>query len=143
MKQPNLELRFGASVDPQLDDVIADNTRAYNNQFVSNAYEPCSVYVFDHSNELIGGLTAKLFWHWMHIDYLWVKQQHRTEGLGSAILAKAEQFARQRQCVGVMLDTFSFQAQAFYQKNGFSQFGVLNDYEGGHQRFYLQKALIG
>jgi hypothetical protein len=54
-------------------------------------------------------------------------------------LAEAE--AVQRGCRAVALDTFSFQARGFYERLGYSVFGVLNDCPPGHSRFYLTKRL--
>ena len=54
----------------------------------------------------------------------------------------AENFARERDCIGVWLDTFDFQAPAFYRKLGYQAFGQLNDYPPGHQRLFFQKRLV-
>ena len=37
----------------------------------------------------------------------------------------AEEEARSRSCLGVFLDTYSFQARPFYEKLGYEQFGTL------------------
>jgi hypothetical protein len=41
----------------------------------------------------------------------------------------------------ICLDTFSFQAPAFYKKLGFKQFGKLKDFPKGHERIWLKKVL--
>ena len=53
----------------------------------------------------------------------------------------AEEVARERGCIGMWLDTFSFQARGFYVKPGFTVFGTIDDYPIGHRRFYLSKRL--
>ena len=50
--------------------------------------------------------------------------------------------AREKECVGIWLDTFSFQAPAFYQKMGYSELGQIVDYPPGHRRHFFQKRLI-
>ncbi|WP_247749109.1 GNAT family N-acetyltransferase [Rhizobium sp. L245/93] len=57
------------------------------------------------------------------------------------MLQQAEGWARERGCVGVWLDTFSFQAPGFYEKQGYTVFGVLDHYPGEMQRFFLRKML--
>jgi len=39
------------------------------------------------------------------------------------------------------IDTMDFQALPFYERHGYSVFGVLDDMPRGHQRFFLKKAL--
>ncbi len=53
----------------------------------------------------------------------------------------AETLAREKNCVGIWLDTFDFQAPEFYRQLGFSEFGQVNDYPPGHRRFFFQKCL--
>jgi GNAT superfamily N-acetyltransferase len=54
---------------------------------------------------------------------------------------RAEAAARARGCIGIWLNTFSFQARGFYEKLGFTPIGQIDDYPVGHQRFSLQKRL--
>jgi hypothetical protein len=51
----------------------------------------------------------------------------------------AEAEARSRGCVGSYLDTFSFQARPFYEKQGYSLFATIADYPPPHSRFFLSK----
>jgi len=41
----------------------------------------------------------------------------------------------------IYLDTFSFQAPAFYQRHGYQVFGTLPDFTPGHQRYFFTKQL--
>jgi len=54
-------------------------------------------------------------------------------------MLRAEAEARARGCIGIWLNTFSFQARGFYEKLGFTLIGQIDDYPVGHQRFFLQK----
>ena len=62
-------------------------------------------------------------------------------GVGSALLQTAETEARARGCRGAHVDSFSFQAVPFYQKCGFSPFGILEDFPPGHRQFFMSKRL--
>jgi hypothetical protein len=46
-----------------------------------------------------------------------------------------------RGCIGAHLDTFTFQARPFYERHGYAVFGQLDNYPGGHSRFFLSKRL--
>ncbi len=78
---------------------------------------------------------------WLYIDVFWLDESVRRQGWGEKILQTAEEEARGRGCHRVYLDTLDFQALPFYQKYGYSVFGVLDDFPLGHKRYYLQKAL--
>jgi hypothetical protein len=57
-------------------------------------------------------------------------------------MRRAEAVAAARGCVGVWLDTFSFQARPFYERLGYSVFGTLEDNPRGGARFFMQKRLV-
>jgi GNAT superfamily N-acetyltransferase len=73
---------------------------------------------------------------------LFVPESMRGRGVGTALLAAAETEARSRNCLGISVDTLSFQAAPFYEKLGFSIFGVLDDCPPGHRRLFFQKRLV-
>ncbi len=90
---------------------------------------------------LIGGLYAELYYGWLHIRYLALPPELRGRGLGARLLGMAEAHARKRHCVGLWLDTFSFQAADFYRRLGFESFGAIEGYPPSHRRCFLQKRL--
>jgi GNAT superfamily N-acetyltransferase len=96
----------------------------------------------DDAGVAIGGLWGISLFRWLHVEMLLVPESMRGQGVGTALMALAETEARNRGCLGMYVDTFSFQAAPFYQKMGFSQFGVLDDCPPGHARLFLQKRLV-
>jgi GNAT superfamily N-acetyltransferase len=88
-----------------------------------------------------GGLWGETSFGWLHVQMLFVPEQLRGRGVGSALMALAETEARLRGCCGAYLDAFSFQAAPFYQKLGFTAFGELDGFPPGHKRLYLRKTL--
>jgi ribosomal protein S18 acetylase RimI-like enzyme len=65
----------------------------------------------------------------------------RHSGWGSELLRCAEAEAARRNCVGIWLDTFGFQARGFYEKHGYEVFGVLDVHPRGTERTFLCKPL--
>lgn len=118
---------------------IINKTREYNSEFVPCEFEELSVFQRSEDGEILGGLTGKTFWGWLHVEYLWVSAPERGRKVGSQIVLAAEREAIERGCIGSTLDTFSFQALGFYEKLGYSLVGKLSGYLGEHERFYLQK----
>lgn len=92
---------------------------------------------------IVGGLTGATNWDWLYVRLLAVDPLQRGKGLGRQLLQRAEVRARERGCIGVHLDTFSFQALSFYQRCGYEVFGTLPAYPGEHSRYFLYKHLTG
>ncbi len=86
-----------------------------------------------------GGLVAHTLYQWLFIRLFYLPEDLRRDGLGAALLRRAEAEARARQCVGVWLDTFSFQARPFYERQGYRVFGTIEDFPPGHARHFLMK----
>ena len=91
------------------------------------------------TEELLGGLWGGTAYSYLHIELLYLPEDLRGTGLGRQLIAQAEHEAIERGCLGVWLDTFSFQARGFYEKLGYAVFGTLEDYPPGHRRFFLKK----
>lgn len=91
------------------------------------------------SDEILGGLWARTFFNWTFVELLVVPEAMRGQGLGASLLARAEAIARNRGCTGIYLDTFSFQAPGFYEKQGYGLFGQLDNYPDDEKRFFLSK----
>jgi GNAT superfamily N-acetyltransferase len=107
----------------------------YNIEHVGPAnHVPLWLFARDPEGKVQAGLRGQTYWSWCTIDVLAVAQPYRRQGIGSRLLAKAEEIARSRGCVGIRLDTTSFQAPSFYQRNGYAEFGRIEDYPPGHSR---------
>ena len=75
------------------------------------------------------------------IKFLWVSESLRGRNIGSEILLQAEQTAKERGCRFAFLDTFGFQAPLFYQKHGYQEAFVLEEYPLTGKRYYFTKNL--
>ena len=102
---------------------------------------PLGVFVRNADGAALGGATAHTNWGWLTIDGFWLPQSLRRSGWGRRILAAAEEEARRRGCTRSRLYTYSFQAQGFYEKHGYTVFGILDDYPPGHRQIWLRKDL--
>ena len=105
-------------------------------------YRPLAVLLTESgTGEIIGGLDGDTMFGHLHVDLLFVPAPLRQRGLGRQLMACAENEARRRGCRGAWLDTYSFQAREFYERIGYTVFGVIEDFPPGHRRFFLKKAL--
>ena len=121
---------------------IGDLVRSYNRSKREAAEcEPLNLYVEDEHGELMAGLIAETFGNWLQIEYLFVKEDLRGQGIGSQLLQQAESEAKKRNCRFAFVNTYQFQAPAFYQKYGYKEVFTMKDYPYTGQRHYYQKEL--
>lgn len=121
---------------------IGDLIRSYNRSKRETAEsEPLNLYVEDEHGQLLAGLVAETFGNWLEIEYLFVKEGLRGQGIGSQLLQQAESEAKKRNCRFAFVNTYQFQAPAFYQKHGYQEVFTLKDYPYTGQRHYYQKDL--
>ncbi len=123
-------------------DAILAPLRAYNIARAGDLrYKPVAIVLTNEQGERVGGLWGECAYDWLFVEYLAVPEAHRGADHGTALMEQAEAIARAHGCVGIWLDTFSFQARGFYEKLGFTVFGTIDDFPPGHQRLFLQKRL--
>ena len=103
--------------------------------------EPLNIYVEDEQGNLLAGMSAETFGNWLEIEYLYVSEALRGQGLGSDILQRAEEEARDRKCKYSFVDTFHFQAPDFYKKHGYEEVFRLKEYPYTGERYYYTKEL--
>ena len=80
-------------------------------------------------------------YEWLFVNWLWVAEAYRKQGVGSRLLMSVEGVARENGCRGLYLDTFTFQAPEFYKRHGFREFGRIDGFPPGHSRIWLLKTL--
>jgi GNAT superfamily N-acetyltransferase len=112
----------------------------FNAPMVGHAqFVPLAVLLHDDVGAVIGGLWGRTGYAWLSIQMLFVPAFMRGRGIGSALVRTAEIEARKRGCLGMLVDTFSFQAQPFYERLGFTVFGVQENFPPGYCCIYLRK----
>jgi 8-oxo-dGTP pyrophosphatase MutT (NUDIX family) len=103
--------------------------------------EQLALAIRDELGRFVAGLTGETFWNVLHIDKLWVDENHRRRGYGRALLDAAEAEARNRGCHVAYLSTFDFQAPLFYTALGYGVFAELQGVPRGATRIWPSKAL--
>jgi GNAT superfamily N-acetyltransferase len=116
--------------------------RDFNVQAAGRLNEaPLAIVLREGEGKVIGGLYAFQAYDWLNVELVYVPDALRGQGLGAALIARAEEVAGARGCRGVWLDTFSFQARGFYERLGYAVFGTVEDHPVGGARYFMKKAL--
>ena len=104
-------------------------------------YQPLVLALRNVEGELLGGLLGETIWTWLSVGVIWVTPELRGAGHGARLLRAAEDLAVVRGCTHARLDTFDWQARAFYERRGYAVYGQLDGFPVGHTQFHLRKAL--
>jgi len=104
-------------------------------------YSRSVISVRGAKGKLLGGLILQSYWRESYIELLWLSGQARGAGLGSRLLDEAERRARKRGSRLIHLNTYSFQAPGFYEKQGYRRFGKLSGSPQGGKRYFYVKRL--
>jgi GNAT superfamily N-acetyltransferase len=75
------------------------------------------------------------------VQWLWLAEAQRGQGLAGKMLDAAEAEARLRGCHGAYIDTFNPVALKVYQRHGYVPFGEMTNFPVGRTRTFLQKPL--
>lgn len=138
-----MQLSITDTITEQEQEELLQQLRIYNSQFIdfSRVGNDIAVYARDEGGKMRGGLIGNRQGEWLNIKYLWVSDEKRGSGLGRQLMDAAEGEARRQGCRHALVDTFSFQARPFYEKQGYKLEMTLNDFPyPGIQRHYLSKA---
>ena len=100
-----------------------------------------AIVVRDDAGAIVGGLWGTAAYRWLFVQYLALPPEWRGGGRGRKLMLAAEAEARRLGCIGVWLDTYSFQARGFYEKLGYRSFGQIDDYPPGEARFFMSKRI--
>ncbi len=102
---------------------------------------PLSVFARDRSGEVRGGAVGRTWGECCELQQLWVAESERGCGIGAALTQRFEAEAKQRGCRIVYLDTFTFQAPHFYEKQGYRVVLETRGFGKGIAKYTMQKTL--
>lgn len=130
---------------PAIDDANTLEERIYEFNVAATGFDDgryLTVVLKHDDGTIYAGLHGHTWAGICEIRTLWIAESERGKGLGSRLLAAAEDEARRRGCRVVHLASFTFQAPGFYTRHGFEPFARLEDLPSGHANVFLMKRLL-
>ena len=95
----------------------------------------------DAKGKLLGGLILQSYWRESYIEAFWLSARARRSGIGAELIKEAGRRAKRRGSRLMHLNTYSFQAAPFYEKQGFRRFGKFSGSPKGESRYFYVKRL--
>lgn len=121
--------------------VVREGIIASNENIIGERDKAFSIFLKNDSGQVFGGIQAFLCTESVYIDVLWVEENLQKQGYGTKLLDAVEREAIKNGCVFSLVDTWDFQAEKFYLKNGYERIGELKNYWLDHSKIFLRKKL--
>lgn len=100
-----------------------------------------SCFVRQADGTVIGGAVGRTWGLCCELQQLWVEPAQRRHGIGALLVNRFEQHAVSRGCSVFYLDTFSFQAPAFYRALGYQPLLTIEGFAPGIAKHMMLKRL--
>lgn len=120
---------------------IQTGLSSFNEADAGPADRKALAVVVRDGDTIVAGTSGYTAWGWLYVQWLWVDESRRGEGLAGRMLEAAEAEARRRACHSAYIDTFNPVALKLYQRHGYVPFGQLENFPIGRTRTFLQKPL--
>lgn len=91
------------------------------------------------SGAVVGGAIGRTWGEACELQQLWVHADHRGHGLGAELLRRFESLATRRGCRVFYLETFNFQAPAFYRRCGYRVATEIRAFPHGIAKFLMMR----
>ena len=136
-----MEINITDKIEVRDRNEIYDKLMNFNVKEVKEKPKELGVFIRDDNQNTIAALLGYSWGKWLFINTLWVEKEWRRQGVGSRIIAIAEDKAAERNCKFVLVDTYDFQSPEFYKKLDYKDAFTLIECPFSGSRYYFIKTL--
>ncbi len=139
----NYRVEFIDKVSEELKKIVLEGFGRHSIEMTGHDEKFESVaFVAYNGDNFAGIIEVVLFWGALHIKKVYINEDCRGQGLGNKLMELACGYGRENKCPFAFVETMSFQALGFYQKNGFQLEFTRPGYSHGCSFHYLKKDLM-
>ena len=130
-------------IDPTPDEVqyLEDRIYDFNSRATGITDGEWLAFFVRERDRIVAGICGNTWGGTCELRQFWVEESQRRRGIGTKLFGAAEDEARRRGCTQIVLMTFSFQAPAFYRRQGFEVVATIDNHPRGHQNLLMRKRL--
>lgn len=138
----NLQIEFTKSPREKDVQALTNGIASYAKEMRGlTPVEPFGFFSKDPHGVILAGCNGIIFYGSMFIDQLWVDKKLRHQGIGTQLMQKAEQFAKDSSCTMITVHTMDWEALDFYKRFGFKIDLERAGYANNSKMFFLRKML--
>lgn len=102
-----------------------------------------AIYIVDQKQAMIAGLYGFFIMPHkaMRVEFSWVNEEHRGQGLGTRLFQYLEKYAHSKQCKTIQVSTGKWQGKEFYEKLGYKVIGVIPQWFCNQDEIFFSKEL--
>ena len=143
-------IEIKVNYNEEFDKIISENLHTYNRSKCEWIRENMEIkppkrqyYNFGvyENNELVGGAVGIIRFGWYFLEELWLNENYRGKKIGTKLIQKIEECAKENNVIGIRMETWSFQARGFYEKMGYTVWAEIKDCPPGTIDYFLKKEL--
>ena len=138
MNAPELVLAPAEEIS-EIGSWIRTNIRSFNEQFLGEHTAKHVATVAKVDGQFVGGMVGVVVLDWLSVDMVFLDEAYRGSGLRTKLLNLLEEEGRRLGATRAFVDTTSFQAEGFYAKFGYLEWGRFVDFAPGIDRIYMRK----
>jgi len=98
-------------------------------------------FVRDDNGNIVAGCAGDNMYGALFVGQLWVKEELRHQGLGTKLMQKAEDLAKESHCSFIAVNTFDWEGLEFYKKLGFYVEFERHGFDNNSVFYFLRKDL--
>ncbi len=138
----HINLCIDETNNPDIINVIKKGVFEFNKPyFGSYQSKVITIYAQNEDARVIGGIVGNTLDKYLRVDWVWVDEAYRSQGIGTGLFKVLEKFAYEHHFQFIQLDTFDFQARPFYEKLGFQCVGTIPKWLDGRDCHFMRKTL--
>ena len=127
------------AIMPWIGEVLGEQSRAAGHPWAPKAF----AFEAKQEDMRIGAIAGQRLYDWVWIMLLAVVPEARGSGTGSTLVKAAEGWGRERDALGVHVETFAYQAPHFYERLGYQEISRLAGRTAGEDRIFFAKRFDG